>query len=51
MSNFMRKTKHPETDKIEDAEWLDNYFGGHLYGVRFSDGKVFREEEITDEQG
>ena len=35
MSNFIKKTKHPETGKWEDAQWLDNYFGLHRYGVMF----------------
>ena len=47
MSNFMWVTKHPKTGKEEMAEWLDNYYGSHEYGVRFpSDGEVFREEDI-----
>ena len=41
MSCFIRKTKHPLTGLWEDAEWLDDYFGRHHYGVRFADGNVF----------
>jgi len=47
MSNFITKTKHPRTGREEAAEWLDDYFGEHNYGVRFPDGRVYREEEIT----
>jgi len=35
MSTFIAKTKHPETGKWEWAEWIDNHFGHHKYGVRF----------------
>lgn len=46
MSTFLRYTEHPETKQGEKAEWLDDYFGSHNYGVRFpSDGKVFRADE------
>ncbi len=50
MSNFIKPAKHPETGEYESAEWLDDYFGGHQYGIRFADGKVFREEEIVEEK-
>lgn len=46
MSSFFLLTKHPETGQMETAQWLDDYFGWHRYGVRFPDGKVFREAEI-----
>ncbi len=47
MSSYQRKTQHPETLHFERAEWLDDYFGNHNYGVRFpSDGKVFRADEF-----
>lgn len=47
MSSYQRKTQHPETLHFERAEWLDDYFGQHNYGVRFpSDGKVFRADEF-----
>lgn len=48
MSNFIAKTKHPETGKWEDATWYDDYFGKHRYGVKFKDGKVFREDKIKE---
>src|SRR5882762_3766019 len=47
MSNFTQKTKHPVTGKIEEADWLDDYFGRHQYGVRFpSDGKVYEDKDL-----
>lgn len=47
MSSYLKSTVHPETKAIENAEWLDDYFGQHNYGVRFpSDGKVFRADEF-----
>ncbi len=36
MSNYIRKTKNPITGQFERAEWLDDYFGKHRYGVRFA---------------
>lgn len=50
MSHFTRKTNHPETGKTEEAEWMDDYFGPHEYGVRFKDGKVFKESEIEKQE-
>jgi len=52
MSNFIAMTK--ATDKAfasgvdesfrewQIAEWLDNYFGGHEYGIRFKDDPIVR---------
>lgn len=39
-------TKHPNTGEVQMADWLDDHFGHHRYGVRFADGQVFRETEI-----
>lgn len=47
MSNYQQPTKHPETGRIEVADWLDDFFGRHRYGVRFPDGKVFRASEVN----
>lgn len=47
MSNYFSQAVNPDTGKVEQAEWLDDYFGRHQYGVRFlSTGKIFRESEI-----
>ncbi len=46
MSTFRQMTKHPTTGQIEMADWLDDHFGHHRYGVRFSDGRIFRETDI-----
>lgn len=46
MSSYQQVTKHPDTGVMEMADWLDDYFGRHRYGVRFADGKVFRAEQI-----
>lgn len=45
MSNYNRYTKHPITGNIERAEWLDDHFGAHEYGVRFASGEVFKADE------
>jgi len=39
MSNFIKKTFHPRKHKWEDAEWIDNFFGNHKYGVIFPSDK------------
>lgn len=49
MSNFIMKTKNPNTGEWENAEWLDDYFGGHRYGVRFSDGHVVNADAVKFE--
>lgn len=41
MSNYIRKTKRPDTGKFEYAHWRDDHFGKHHYGVEFMDGKIF----------
>ncbi len=46
MSNYQQITKHPETGEMHLADWLDDHFGSHRYGVRFPDGKVFKESDI-----
>lgn len=46
MSSYSKLTKHPKTGKWENAQWLDDYFGRHLYGVAFADGLVFDPEEV-----
>ena len=47
MSHFTKMAKHPLTGNMEPADWLDGYYGGHRYGVRFRDGEVFPEERIN----
>ncbi len=46
MSNYYQEAKHPITGVVENAEWIDDYFGRHRYGVRFSDGTVYSEDQI-----
>jgi hypothetical protein len=46
MSNYRAMTIHPETKIPEMADWIDDHFGKHHYGVRFpSDRKIFSEDE------
>ena len=42
MSNYSAKTFHPITKTLEDADWLDDHFGHHQYGVRFAGGDIFK---------
>jgi len=40
MSNYLAKTKHPETGEWKWAEWIDDHFSQHEYGVRFIDETI-----------
>lgn len=54
MSNFRAMTKATETaiksgidDKFrrwQPADWLDNYFGPHQYGIRFDNDPIVRAD-------
>ncbi|MCR9202931.1 MAG: hypothetical protein NXI04_30160 [Planctomycetaceae bacterium] len=48
MSNFLSPTVRKDTGEAWHAEWLDDYFGRHVYGVRFPDGTVLRTDEVHD---
>lgn len=41
MSNYIAPAIHPRTKEVEQAEWLDNHYGRHRYGVRFHDGSIW----------
>lgn len=40
MSNYRAKAFNPASLKIEDADFIDDYYGSHRYGVRFDDGSI-----------
>lgn len=46
MSSYKDKAINPKTGKEEEADFLDDYFGQHQYGVKFEDGEVYRLEEL-----
>jgi hypothetical protein len=46
MSSYYAPAIHPVTKQVEDAVWIDDYFGRHRYGVEFSDGRVFPADEV-----
>ncbi|MES2224174.1 MAG: hypothetical protein V4469_04555 [Patescibacteria group bacterium] len=49
MSSYKNETKHPETGKWEIADWIDDHFGSHKYGVVFpSKPDVFYNPEEID---
>jgi len=50
VSNYSKATRHPNTGRWEDAEWLDDYFAPHVYGVKFSDGKVYTVEMVEKKE-
>ena len=50
MSTYSRLTKHPTKDHWEEAEWRDDYFGHHNYGVYFpTDDKTYDPRAVKME--
>ena len=47
MSNYRGWGRHPVTKEIQPCDWLDDYYGPHKYGAKFSDGVVYPD---VDEQ-
>ena len=47
MSHYFAKAINPRTGEVEGAFFIDDYFGRHQYGVKFADGTVHREEDVT----
>ena len=45
MSNFRSKAFNPASKRVEDAEYCDDYYGRHRYGIRFDDGCVHPEAQ------
>lgn len=53
MSNFNRPTINPKTGEIENADWMDSFYGKHHYGVVFPDGATYQQDAVklpTDEE-
>jgi len=47
VSNFRRVAINPGTGEAQEAEFLDDYFGRHEYGVRFPGSPhVYRADDI-----
>lgn len=40
MSTYTSLTRHPITGKYSFAQWKDDYFGAHRYGVKFEEDPV-----------
>ncbi len=53
MSNFYARTRVRGEVDFNKATWMDGYFGGRKYGVRFLEGKhegeVFHEDQVAIE--
>jgi hypothetical protein len=45
MSTYTAEAINPRTGKMEQATFIDDYFGRRRYGVRFADGQVYREDD------
>lgn len=51
MSDYKKVVRHPQTNKWEVAQFKDNYFGQHYYGVYFeSDEKVYPNDLVQNRQ-
>jgi hypothetical protein len=49
VSNYHALARHPITGKIEMADWLDDSFGHHIYGVRFpGDETIYRSTQCNE---
>jgi hypothetical protein len=49
MANYQTKARRKDSTSsaYEDVEMLDNYFGLHIYGVRFPNGDVLEEKDCA----
>jgi len=47
MSNYIKKTKNPWTGEWEMAEWKDDFFGQHNYGVMFPSNRMILDPRDT----
>jgi hypothetical protein len=49
MSNYSAPTHHPVTGEIKMADWLDDSFGHHVYGVRFhGEEKIYHTKDCVE---
>jgi hypothetical protein len=46
MISYFSMAVNPANNTIEEAFFLEDYFGKHKYGVLFSDGKVYPEDQV-----
>ena len=47
MSSYCRPAYHPKSKTIQNALWMDDYFGHYNYGVKFEgDDVVYSPEEV-----
>jgi len=46
MSNYQGYALNPSSGYVERASFVDNYYGGHLYGVAFSDTQVYPQRNV-----
>jgi len=50
MSTYKQICRHPNTGVWEKATWHDDYFAPHVYGVEFSDGKVYTTDMVEKKE-
>jgi hypothetical protein len=49
MSDYRAPAYNPESGRVEEADWIDNHFGHHIYGVKFGDGQVWHVANVNIE--
>lgn len=48
MSHYTMTIRNPRTGNVEEALWMDDYWGRHQYGIRFAgEEHVWRDEELA----
>jgi len=45
MSSYSAWARHPKNRQLMKCEFIDGYFGGRKYGVKFPNGEVFDQDK------
>jgi hypothetical protein len=46
MSCYKDKAFNPKTNTYEEADFIDDHFGRHCYGITFGDGDFYTPEQL-----
>lgn len=49
MSTYHSKALRPGGEVYEDVIMIDDYYGHHIYGVKFPDGSVYKGEDCVED--
>lgn len=50
MSSYLAQARRKGQENWEEVEMIDDFFGHHLYGVKFPNGEIIRERECEVRQ-